>query len=547
MSPALYLHLLGAMVPSAQAQTTQAKSVAGLELAEVHTRTADVRALQVQGEVVLAATEGGLEFYSVDGERLGHVVQELPGSSLLSVGVYQGELAVGAEFGGAATWNGQGFETLVVGGENATGSIVAITQDHWVTRGGSVDGARELEGLVVDAVQWPGGLVVGTQEGFLHQIVDGEVVTSVLPCPIVDLYAEADQVRVACMVSAYTLTPSGDLLAEGVRATAAGPGAWGSAQGELWVDGAVLARVPHRITAIDRIGEVWFVGTEHGLYRIEQDLTLLTPQGQICGNFVTGAARFGGELLVSTFQDGACRFDGEQWHRIEGLPSELMNDVVVYEDAAWFATGHGLARWDGEQVETFPGTPWGIPRGEPGTSNAAITALAVGSERLWIADVVGPDSVEDGFWRRHRLSVFGTSYQAAAACGERAWVASEDAGVSQWTGRSWQHHDARGDLPDDWVMAVACEGKTAWAGTYRDGLWKYAGGGWTQVDTPDGWSLSLARGDGGVWYGTLGGVWFVGDEGENQEVWVMDQRVHQVSVLDDEVVIGTEGGLVVYR
>lgn len=544
MSPALHLtlHLLGALMPSAQAQ-----SVAGLELAEVHTRTADVRALQVQGEVVLAATEGGLEFYSVDGERLGHVVQELPGSSLLSVGMYQGELAVGAEFGGAAIWNGQGFETLVEGGENATGSIVALTEDHWVTRGGSVDGAPELEGLVVDAVQWSGGLVVGTQEGFLHQIVDGEVLTSVLPCPIVDLYAEADLVRVACMVGAYTLTSSGDLIAERVRASAAGPGAWGSTQGELWVDGAVLARVPHRITAIERVGEVWFVGTEQGLYRIEQDLALLTPQGQICGNFVTGAARFHGELVVSTFQDGACRFDGESWHRIEGLPSELMNDVVVYEDAAWFATGHGLARWDGEEVEAFPGMPWGLPRGEPGTSNAAITALAVGSERLWIADVVGPDSVEDGFWRRHRLSVFGTSYQAAAACGERAWVASEDAGVSQWTGRSWQHHDARGDLPDDWVMAVACEGKTAWAGTYRDGLWKYSGGGWTQVDTPDGWSLSLARGDGGVWYGTLGGVWFVGDDGESQEVWVMDQRVHQVSVLAEEVVIGTEGGLVVYR
>lgn len=544
MSPALHLtlHLLGALLPTAQAQ-----SVAGLELAEVHTRTADVRALQVQGEVVLAATEGGLEFYSVAGERLGHVVQELPGSSLLSIGMYQGELAVGAEFGGAAIWNGQGFDTLVEGGENATGSIVAITQDHWVTRGGSVDGAPELEGLVVDAVQWSGGLVVGTQEGFLHQIVDGEVLTSVLPCPIVDLYAETDLVRVACMVGAYTLTPSGDLIAERVRASAAGPGAWGSTQGELWVDGAVLARVPHRITAIERVGEVWFVGTEQGLYRIEQDLALLTPEGQICGNFVTGAARFQGELVVSTFQDGACRFDGESWHRIEGLPSELMNDVVVYEDAAWFATGHGLARWDGERVEAFPGMPWGIPRGEPGTSNAAITALAVGSERLWIADVVGPDSVEDGFWRRHRLSVFGTSYQAAAACGERAWVASEDAGVSQWTGRSWQHHDARGDLPDDWVMAVACEGKTAWAGTYRDGLWKYTGGGWTQVETPDGWSLSLARGEGGVWYGTLGGVWFVGDDGVNEAVWVMDQRVHQVSVLESEVVIGTEGGLVVYR
>ena len=202
MTPAL--HLLIALSPSASAQ-----SVAGLELAEMHTRTADVRALQVQGNVVLAATEGGLEIYSLEGKRLGHVVQDLPGSSLLSVGIHQGELTVGGEFSGAAAWVGHGFETVVEGGENATGSIVAITQDHWVTRGGSVDGAPALEGVVVDAVQWPGGLVVGTQEGFLHQVLDGEVVTTVLPCPIVDLYAEESYVRVACMVSAYTLTHLG--------------------------------------------------------------------------------------------------------------------------------------------------------------------------------------------------------------------------------------------------------------------------------------------------------------------------------------------------
>ncbi|MED5373677.1 MAG: hypothetical protein VX899_21850 [Myxococcota bacterium] len=520
------------------------------ELQAVHTRTADIRALHVTGEVILAATAGGLEFYGADGTRLAHVVRELPGSDLVAVGEHQGALAVGSERQGAAQWTGHSFDTLVPAGEHATSSIVAFTQEHWVTRGGSLSGAPELEGLATDAVDWQGGVLVGTQEGYLHHVVDGVSRTSLMPCPVVDLYAdegpEGEVVRIACITQSFLLHPDGSLEGQRVKATAAGPGVFGTADGALVGPDGVIGRVPGRISAIERVGEAWFVGTQDGLYRLEQDLERLTPEGQICGNFVTGAAEFQGELVVTTFQRGACRFDGQRWHDIEGLPSTLVNDVVVYEGQAWFATSGGLAAWDGQNVTTFPGEPWGIPRGAPGTSNEAITALAVGSERLWIADVVGPDSVEDGYWRRHRLSVYGTSYQDVTACGKRAWVASEDAGVSQWTGRSWQHHDGRGGLPDDWVMAVACEGREAWAGTYDEGLWHYDGAQWSEIQVPDGWSLALARGEGGVWYGTLGGLFWVEDSGSVRGLWTPDPRVHQVSVLGSLLAVGSEGGLALY-
>jgi ligand-binding sensor domain-containing protein len=226
------------------------------------------------------------------------------------------------------------------------------------------------------------------------------------------------------------------------------------------------------------------------------------------------------------------------------MPSALMNDVVVHGDEAWFATSAGLVRWDGEVIEQHHPNGWRVPRGEPGLNHDSVTAIASGSERLWISDVLGPVSMASGeYWRRHRLSVFGTSYQAVAACGEQAWVASEDAGVSQWTGRSWRHHDGTTGLPDDWVMAVACEGGQAWAGTYRDGVWRWNGRSWAPIEGTDPWILSLAKADEGLYVGTMNGLYRLGEEAAR--LTSPDPRVHQITVTDEAVLVGTEGGLAV--
>ena len=127
------------------------------------------------------------------------------------------------------------------------------------------------------------------------------------------------------------------------------------------------------------------------------------------------------------------------------------------------------------------------------------------------------------------------------------WVASEDAGVSHWTGRRWEHFDGTSGLPDDWVMAVACAGPgQAWAGTYRDGTWFYDGLRWTQVPGVDDWTLSLAAEGDGVWIGTLDGVYGVTPE-QTVEVWSPDPRVHQLTVSEGLLLVGSENGLAVYE
>ncbi len=413
------------------------------------------------------------------------------------------------------------------------------------TTGGTERYSPDGEWLGVDptarehrvSAPFEGGELVGGLDGELTFLIGDQEVSWELGCPILDISEEG---RVACLFTAYEFTWHPEEVV--VPATAAGPGAWGLANGSILDDEGVVGRVPGRVTALERVGQAWFVGTADGLYRLDQDLVRLTPEGQICGNFITGTATYRDELIVSTFDRGACRFDGQRWHRID-LPTELVNDVAVHDDSLWFATGSGLVRTDLESVETFPAASWGLERGSPGTHHRAVNDVAVG-ERFWSVDVLGPVSRDaQGYWRRHRFSVYGTSYQAVAACGEVAVASSEDAGLTIFDGRRWRQHDANGALPDEWVMAVECDSADAvWAGLYDDGLWFWDGRAWSQQPVPDLWILSLARSQDELFIGTMGGLFLSSGE----EIWTPDPRVHHLEVSEETVYVGTEGGLAVY-
>lgn len=511
------------------AQAAVPPQAVDVEVVATHTDTSDIRELLWDGQVLWAATGGGLEAYEPRGKLLATVTHELGATSLESVGYLDGQLVVGTQERGAVGWDGQAWRAVYSGRDNLDGTVVAIT-DRLVTRG-------DRQGLVSDAVTWNGVEVISTLEGRLHI---GEMELD-LGCPILDL-AAGDELRVACLFTSFTW--DGQLTEIGLPATAAHPQAWGLRSGQVVGDEGRLGGVPGRVTSLARLPSGWAVGTEDGLFLLDdRGQRRISPEGQICGNFVTGVAEWGDELLVTTFQSGACRYDGQRWHRIEGLPGELANDVVVHDGLAYFGTSHGLGVWDGEAMTVIDKTPVG--RGEPGLQHDVVTALASG-DRLWVSDLVGPVSVDgEGTWRRHRYSVFGMSYQAAAACGREAWVASEDAGVSHWTGRRWEHFDGSSGLPDDWVMAVACDDTGGYAGTYRDGTWRWDGRAWTALDVPDLWTLALATSPEGLYVGTLGGLFRV-----DEQTWALpspDPRVHQITVGDEHVYIGTEGGLSVLR
>lgn len=537
--------MIALLAAAAWAQDVPAHVAHDRVLTEIHTNTGDVRDLHWDGHRLWAATAGGVEAWRPDGTRDVLITGSLPSVSAESIGQHQGDLVVGLTLRGA--WDLDAMAPALQGFEDRD-TVVGMTGDALVTRGGTLawrGGSIELGGPAVDVVEWGQGVLVATQAGWLHHVVDGDLNSTEVPCPITDLAVDGDQVRVACLMDAYVLDAQG-LERQGVAATAAAQGAWGLVDGTVLTEEGVLTRVPGRVTALEQVGAVWFIGTQDGLYRLDADLRRVTPEGQICGNFVTGAVVFQEQLLVTTFQDGACTWDGDRWVDLPESESTLFNDVVVGDDGrAWLASSGGLLAWDGDALEAVGVIPYGH-RGKAGTQHPTVTALAQG-DRLWMTDLVGPVSVDQGYWRRHRLQVFGTSYQAVAAKGAEAWVASEDAGVSHWTGRRWEHFDGTSGLPDDWVMAVACAGPgQAWAGTYRDGTWFYDGLRWTQVPGVDDWTLSLAAEGDGVWIGTLDGVYGVTPE-QTIEVWSPDPRVHQLTVSEGLLLVGSENGLAVYE
>ena len=517
----------------------------------MHLNTAEVRELWWDGGVLWAATGGGLEAYDADGTLREHVAEGLPSVDLRTVGGLDGHLAVGTDGEGAAEagmWLDD-WSALPTGDGHPDGRVVGIAGDQVVTAGGLVWPAGDrLRGIASDAVAWEGKVVVGTLQGELHVWDGGQVETWTLPGPAVDLEVVDGYVKVACRRAAAIF--DGSLRVVDVPATAAGP-VWGTGDGRLIDDEGVLARVPGAVTAVEGLpGGALAIGTADGLYLLSDDgLARLTPEGQICGNFAMGTAWWRGRPVVATFDHGACVLNEDgRWQDIPGLPSTMVNDVLADGDDLWLATSGGLARTDGVRTEVFPVADWEAPRGAPGTHAAAVNALAKGW-RVWAADVVGPVSIDRrGQWRRDRLYVYGTSYQAAAACGGEAWFASEDAGVSWTDGLHWAHHDASTGLPDDWIMAVACDGEgRGWAGTYQDGVWRYDGMAWSEIaGLPDPWVLSLHWDGAGLWAGTMGGLYRHTDAGGWVEVtpWLPSPVVHDVAVGRGRALVGTEAGLV---
>ena len=512
--------------------------------------TAEVRDLAVHEGLVWAATSGGLEVYDPRGERIAHVT-DLPRASLEAVGLHEGQLAVGTAGSGAAVWvpHQGGFETVATGLEHPDGEVVAVLDRAFVTRGGLVvtrDGTTRIAEGVTDAVAWGDALVAGTLTGELVVWEAGVVARWDLPGPAVDLAVVDDEVRVACQVAAATFDGT-EVTTLPLPATAAGE-AWGTVDGRVIDDEGVLTSVPGALTSVVRLDEgAWALGTSDGLWWLDEEgLRRVTPEGQLCGPFLMGATRWGDRLVAASFDDGACVLDGDRWTRLDALPSAMLNDALALDGTLWLATSSGLVRVD-EAVDTLPAVEARTSSHTPGTNHAAVTSLAASGDTLWVGDILGPTAVRGERWRRKRLWLWGLSYQDVAACGEQAWVASEDAGVSWTDGRRWEHHDASTGLPDDWIMAVTCHGSTGFAGTYQDGVWAHDGRGWTELDgLPDPWVLSLAHDGERLWAGTMSGL-YVHDGGWSAVGGLPHPSVHDLEVHDDTLLVSTEGGLAVVQ
>lgn len=519
--------------------------------------TSDVSELWWDGGLLWAATSGGIEAWTHAGERVHHVAAALPEVSARSVGAWHGRLTAGLAHQGAAVatdlW-ARALEPVPTGAGYPDGEVVAVLPDLLVTAGGLLWPTEiRLPGHIVDAVSWRGAVVAGTLDGTLLVWRDGELSRYPLPGPARDLEVVHGAVRIAAQRGAVIF--DGALTVLDLAAVAAGP-LWGTADGRLVeAEPGRPARDRARLPAPARTVEALpdgavAIATARGLYRYDAGgLRRLTPPDQVCGPFLMAATRFQGALVAASFDQGACvqRPDGS-WAALPGLPLTMINDALAGPEALWLATSDGLARYDGAAVEVFGAAGWFDPPSTPGVNHDAVNALAQG-ERLWALDVVGPTSVDaGGRWRRHRRSVYGTSYQEAAACGDEAWFASEDAGLAWTNGRRWRVHDLATGLPDDWIMAVACDGPGhAWAGTYQDGVWRFDGHVWRALPGLEQRNVQALLWDGeGLWVGTAAGLFRWQDGAWSEIPGAPSGSVHEITLVDGAVVVATEAGLVVY-
>jgi len=484
-------------------------------LVPVELAPVEIRDVLWDDGVAWVATSSGADVYDEDGSLLAEV-DDLPCSDVRVLGRYAGELTLGTECG-AFQWH-DGWQLL-----GRAAPVAAIVDGAVFYRSGRIFPYGDVGTAVVDAVDWQDGWAIATAEGRL--VLDQAIV--VMPGPVAELAVVDGELRIATHTGAVTVAADGTRVDLAHLATAAGEH-WGTVDGALiGGDGERNASVRGAVVSMASGPSSTLIATTEGLWRLDADhARRLDEPTERCGEFVTGIERWHGRLVVATFDHGVCVETDDGWTRLQGLPSQMVNEVAVVDDALWVATSDGLARVDDAGIEVFGTVPDNPVRGMPGLNHAGVNDVTVRDGELWVADVLGPVRVrQDGRWDRYRWHVSGHSYQAVEACdtGE-VWVASEDDGLAvlglrdlgRRNGRSrWRQVNMLDGLPEDWVMDVACAGPgSAWVGTYRSGVGRIDADGWQPIVGLEGaWVQALELVGDDLWVGTADGLFVVrGDE-----------------------------------
>jgi ligand-binding sensor domain-containing protein len=204
-------------------------------------------------------------------------------------------------------------------------------------------------------------------------------------------------------------------------------------------------------------GEIW-ASTSEGVFRCNPgtgDIRRYTEDDGLGNNTVreiTGDAH--GNIWVSCYVNGVCRFDGNTWQHFTVDDGLVSNDVITLaadaQGGIWVSAYWGVSYYDGTKWEAYTSMPFDAPvtGGEnPNNPDAEVVA----DVELSAADVIFIDSKG------------------------KVWFSNRPDGVTRYDGENWTLFSSENGLEARGVRAIT-EDKDGnlWFGSYR-GLTSYDG------------------------------------------------------------------------
>jgi signal transduction histidine kinase/ligand-binding sensor domain-containing protein len=379
--------------------------------------------------------------------------------------------------------------------------------------------------------------IIQSHEGFLWLRVEGGFLTRFDG----QHFRVSDQLR---PVRSLALAPNGDLwFANKGSVNQVNGGDLGQLSGPPSASYRLPSGALGVVLHFTREGVLW-VGTDHGLYRLEHKKLAPAIEGPYIERIEEAANR---HFWITT-RTGLMEWDGVRAIAHPEVASQLgikAEDLFhVLEDShgvLWFCTANGVARRAGGNIEKL--SPWGThghattrvyedPRGrmwfarEEGLFQLAATGLiepvAPGMQvrrmygdrdgNLW----VGTNG--DGLYRFREAA--GRTYTTAdglpnnvamtvlAAHDGSLWTGFNCGGISRFDGRSFRTYNEKDGLSNSCVWSLAEDARhDLWIGTWGGGLFRDHNGIFTQYSDPQGLPGSIVT---SVVAARDGTVWFVG-------------------------------------
>jgi ligand-binding sensor domain-containing protein len=256
---------------------------------------------------------------------------------------------------------------------------------------------------------------------------------------------------------------------------------------------------------------------------------------------VAALAVDGAKVFVGTFDRGLATIENGKVTRVSDPAIDpQINALAVDRGALWIATARGLARGENGKYRRFTEVD-GLP------SNDVHTVLALAKGGVLVgtskgAAIVGTTVQPLG----KKQGVTGDAVWAVAEHNGELWLGTNAGLFIGKPGAKFRRlSKLSGDLPDDWVTALAFDGETAFVGTYAGGVVqldktsKPLGGGFINVG-------GLRVIDGKLWAATMDGL-FVrdGDKLRRVQKGVLGVDVTAIVQSKNGLVVATRRGLTI--